>query len=400
MHVHTKRLATICLALCLCFSMFCFAPVHAAADTQITKILVQTSWTPIALMELANVNVTTTTQGAYISSAAWYDNAHNAISGRFGAETCHLEVRLSASDGYYFSEGVVAYINNTEAVRVTWESASSVLIVSHDYTPDIWAPDPIKSPGPETVNEGDWASFVVSGLYTADYQWALESPDGRNWYTLSEAETLGLFPGLTSKGDGTDRLLLYDIPAELDGWKIFCIHWSLNHISKKESGRALITVISNKPAPTPEPTPVPTPAPTPEPTPVPTPTPAPTPEPTPEPTPHVHSSNGIWYKDEDAHWRVCQECGEEYEHSEHAFQWSEARAATRRADGEEEGLCTVCGYSTTRSVPYARQTSASGSVSIDTFRLVFYGILGLIGLGLIALIIVFIVSGKRSKKRK
>ena len=395
MRAPCKRRVTLCLVLCLCLSMFCFYPGSAEAETQINKILVQTSCTPVALMELSKVTVTTTTTGASINNATWYTSSGTAVSDRFSDETCHLEVRLHTSSGYSFSEAVVAYINNTEAT-VTWESASSVLIRSHDYNPDIWAPDPIKSPGPETVNEGDWASFVVSGLYTADYQWAFESPDGRTSYTLEEAESMNIFPGMTSKGDGTDRLLIYNIPAEMDGWKIYCIHWSLHHITKKESGRALISVNYAKPVPTPEPTPEPTPAPTPVPTPAPTP--VPTPVPTPEPTPHVHSNNGIWYKDASAHWRTCEECGEEYERSAHDYQWTETRAATRRADGEEEGLCKVCGYTETRSVPYSRQNS--GNVSLDTFRMVFYGILGLIGLGLIALITVFLVSGRKKKRRR
>ena len=114
----------------------------------------------------------------------------------------------------------------------------------------------------------------------------------------------------------------------------------------------------------------------------------------------MHSSSGIWYKDADAHWHECQECGERYDSSAHDYQWTEKRAATRRADGEEEGVCKVCGYSETRSVPYARGTENASGVSMNTFRLVFYVILGLIALAVIALLIVFLLSGRRKKRRR
>ena len=272
MKLQAKRLASFILMLCLCLSAFSLAPENASAETEVKKVLVQTAYTPVALMELQYAKVSTSTGGASIASATWYDSAHNAISGKFGTDTCHLEVRVTLAEGYVFSAVVEGYINNSGAT-VQRESDTSVLLISHDYTPEIWAPVPLKNPGPETVDAGGWATFVVSSMYAQDQEWCVESPDGRTWYTFSEALTARtednkiLFPGLDVSGETTNTLVLKNIPASMDGWKVYCRFWSLEHRSSVKSAKAKITVRSSVPEPTPEPTPEPEPEPTPEPEP-------------------------------------------------------------------------------------------------------------------------------------
>ena len=287
MRATVRRGLLFALLLCLCLALFA-APTEAQATGgwPINRALIQTRYTPVALMELDLMTVGTTTEGAYVASSAWIDSSGNQVVGSFGTASVYLQLTLNAQDGYLFAPNADAYINNTAATVV--ENGGTYLTVrSHDYKPEIWAPNVIKSPGPETVDEGGWAAFVCTGQYVGSYEWCLESPDGKATYTMGEA--ISVLPTLQYSGEDTNQVILSNIPAELDGWRIFCREWSLGKLSYSQTDAALITVIGAKPtpAPTPEPTPEPTPSPTPEPTPAPTPepTPAPTPEPTPEVTP-------------------------------------------------------------------------------------------------------------------
>ena len=295
MRASVKRGLLLALLLCLCLTLFA-APREAEATGgwPINRALIQTRYTPVALMELDLMTVGTTTEGAYVASSAWIDSSGNQVVGSFGTATVYLQLTLNAQDGYLFAPNADAYINNTAATVV--ENGGTYLTVrSHDYKPEIWAPNVIKSPGAETVDEGGWAAFVCTGQYVGSYEWCLESPDGRASYTMAEA--VSVLPTLQYSGEDSNQVILSNIPAELDGWRIFCREWSLGKLSYSKTDSALITVIGAKPTPvptpsptpmpTPSPTPVPTPSPTPSPTPVPTPspTPAPTPSPTPVPTP-------------------------------------------------------------------------------------------------------------------
>lgn len=285
---------TLLLALCLCLSLLAAFPAQAQATEGmiINRALVQTSTTPVALMTTSSISVGTSSVGCYVSSADWYTSAGNPVASYFWTDTVHLEVQLTAQDGYIFSSAADAYINNEPATVVT-NGGNYLVLRSHDYTPAIWRPGLFKSPGPETVDEGGWASFVVSGQFIGAYEWRLESPDGASNYSFGEISSR--FPGLDFSGEDSDKIIVRNIPADMNGWKIYCVAWSVGKLSSVTSNTALITVNrltplptpTPTPAPTPEPTPVPTPTPTPVPTPAPTPvpTPVPTPEPTPEPTP-------------------------------------------------------------------------------------------------------------------
>ena len=291
-----KFCSILLVLVCLCLTVLVLPSGEAeATGVAVNRALIQTSTTPVALMSAGNISVGTTTQGCYIASAGWYTSGGSPVS-TFGTDTVHLELQINAQNGFTFSPGSDAYINNDVATVVA-NGGSYLTVRSHDYTPSIWRPDLFKSPGPETVDEGGWASFVVSGQYVARYEWRLERPDGTSSLSLSDA--ISVFHTLDFSGDGTDKVILRNIPADIDGWKILCKLWSVGDISSVTSNAALITVNrltplptptpvptqTPTPAPTPTPTPEPTPVPTPTPTPVPTPTPAPTPEPTPVPTP-------------------------------------------------------------------------------------------------------------------
>ena len=310
----SKRLLSLTMLLCFCLSLLAFAPAEsdAAGGWPVTRALIQTNYTPVALMEISSVTVSTSTEGCSVASSGWYTSGGTQVTDQFGTDVVHLELTLNARDGYSFAPNADAYINNTAATVVS-NNGSSLTVRSHDYTPDAWAPSVVKSPGPESVKEGASATFTATGLYVAAYEWCLERPDGSDWFSMKN--TAELFPSLQYSGEDTEKLVLNNIPASMNGWKVFCKFWSVGKISSVRTAAAPVTVTAVAPAataapvpsaavtaeptvapsPEPTPTPVPTPEPTPVPTPVPTPepTPVPTPESTPEPAPAESGSSSL-----------------------------------------------------------------------------------------------------------
>ncbi len=266
-----RRTVSVCLLVFICLFLTVSALPRAEADgTLISRVLIQTGKTPIASQPVSEISVGTSTGGCYVASSGWFDSSGNRVYDSFGTVTVHLELQVVAQGGFSFFDGTDAYINNDPATILS-NDGTTLSIRSHDYSPAIWRPDVFKSPGPETVDEGDWTSFVVSGQYVGSYEWRLERPDGSASYTLREAIS-SFFPYLTCSGENTDKLILSNVPADLNGWKIYCVLWSVGQISSSRTNTALITVraaATPTPAPTPEPTPEPTPAPTPAPTPEP-----------------------------------------------------------------------------------------------------------------------------------
>lgn len=56
-----------------------------------------------------------------------------------------------------------------------------------------------------------------------------------------------------------------------------------------------------------------------------------------------HSSTGIWHKDENGHYRVC-ECGEILDQAAHSYKWVIDKEATSTSTGLKHEECTVCGH--------------------------------------------------------
>ena len=44
----------------------------------------------------------------------------------------------------------------------------------------------------------------------------------------------------------------------------------------------------------------------------------------------------------------------------HNMSWTTLKEATKKADGEEAGECSVCGYTTKRNVPYVKPEKSGG----------------------------------------
>ncbi len=383
-----KRVLSLILFLCLLLSVGASTAPRASADnTVITKILTTISATPVALMDPSLITAATSTPGCYIAGASWYDSKGNAAVGAFNAETYRLEIRVAASEGYTIDPAAACYLNNSDVTAVPDGTGKAVTLV-REYTAAIWAPTIYKHPGSETVNEGEWASFVVSGTYIRDYQWMLVNPTDTETVLVSNLKDR--FPDMDSGGNGSSKLFLYHIPYELNGWKVVCNFIGAGNNNSVRSQGAILTVI-------PDPTRVQeTPAPEPEELsaeensdppedsvlsednqPVEQ-TPA---EETPEPA-HEHIYSSAWTYDADYHWHECPEDGARSEEEAHSFIWTETKAATTRSPGEEDGVCSVCGYRTTRSTPVLDRVSSSflmkvllALVPIDLILLALYPVL-------------------------
>ena len=75
-----------------------------------------------------------------------------------------------------------------------------------------------KSPGGETVNEGDDALFTARARNYIGIVWLIVSPDGRTVYENNSAEEA--FPGLEMAGFDGEELELLSIPITMNGWYV------------------------------------------------------------------------------------------------------------------------------------------------------------------------------------
>ena len=105
-----------------------------------------------------------------------------------------------------------------------------------------------KSPTGETVEVNGKCQFVTRYENAKYAEWHFVSPDGTS--DLDYAQAQKKFATLKIVGGDTKDLTLDKIPAELNGWKVYCRF--TNNAGSADSGSALITV-KGQPAPTTQP---------------------------------------------------------------------------------------------------------------------------------------------------
>ena len=406
MRIRSKRVLTLWLTLCICLSLLSFAPVNAHAATEIKNATTTLAMgDPVVLMDVAQNAVRASGTGYHLVSASWIDGSGNAETAYFKKGSYTLVIRLAADNGYVFAADAKGYINNSNSGITTERSGDgSELTLTRAYNATIWAPIPVKHPGPETVKEGGWCSFVVSGMYVGSYEWILESPQGE---TVPASRLTDHFPQMTTEGDGTSKIKLYNIPYEMNGWKIYCTEWSVDKLSFTNTNSTTITVTSDNPPPSPTPVPEETPAPeaaedaqT-----------APAEEAQTAPAEdaeaaeadkaeaekddkteaaaeeHVHQFSESWTYDQQTHWHACEdpECDAIDGQALHTMSWTVTREPDRDSPGEEEGVCSFCGYRAVREVPIDEEAVAQSDAQI--FRFILIGLAALLLLSIIILLI-------------
>lgn len=375
MRIERKRIVSFVLVLCLFMSLQIILPASAKAETEITKVLTQISHEPVALMEIQFVSATTTTPGCTLTSAAWFDSKGNAVSTYFDTGIYRLELKLTANEGYVFAESVAAYVNNT-AVEASLDDTRTSLTITRDYTPMLWQPTVIKHPGAETVNEGEWTSFVATATYTSDYDWSFVDTGGKS---VSAADIATKFPNVSVNGNGSGKIIVYNIPYAMNGWKVVCTFSGPG--GSIASNGAVITVKADPAKQTPSPSP------------------SPSPSASPSPEQHEHEFPEQWMSDDAKHWKQC-ECGENGKEAVHSFTWTVTRAATKAQPGEATGVCSACGYTELRAEEYTENNEAGEIPGLRTFRWILVGLFAVLALIIAVLIIQNVKEKKRRRKHR
>ncbi len=386
-----RTIKTILLSVVVCF-VFAAASVQAKADYEIDKVLATTSYVPVALMDVSDISASTSTPGCDVVSYRWVDS-YGTMSGWFSTSSCRVEIRIQAYDGYCFSENVVAYLNN-ESVTVNRDPSGKYIDFSREYAPLVWAPTIIKHPGGETVEAGGWASFVATANYTDGCRWQFVSPEGKYF---DGDELKAKFPSVSVDENGEGKMKIYDIPAEMDGWKVVCRFNGPGGTADTNSAK--ITV-KNAPAPAPSPKPTPEAVEVTEETVEQTEKVEDAAEEKTEDTEHVHKFSDSYTGDLMNHWQRCT-CGEITKREQHDMQWALVSEATNKEPGLEKGTCSVCGYSQTRElVESAKSNSNDNFLNLGKFGVlvkVFLAIVGIVGGFILIMYIRF--KARRRKQR-
>lgn len=355
------RVISAALAGLMCFcAVFAMAPA-ASADGEIGKITVRTvkNYDPYVLDSVLDHSATeSSTGGAYTSQATWYDSDGNTVSGLFEEGTYTVEITVYAVDGYSFAPDAPGYINNDPA-EVTYVDSGTVIlrrqvgVYTWNYT-QIW-----KNPGDEKLESGGTASFVVSGVYFTDVSWTLVDTDGNNVSLTKAGE---MFPDVSFQpsrpDENTARMNIRSVPGEMNGWKIYAT--LSNPTSSANTGKAKIVITDAAPTPTP------TPAPTEKPdgdTSDQDGTQTPSPAGTDGEEEHEHFFSPAWRNNENGHWHECA-CGEKSDLAAHSMSWTTVDKATGKAPGREHGVCSVCGYTEDKEIPYEGGSGALGKLFI------------------------------------
>lgn len=247
-------------------------------------------------------------------------------------------------------------------------------------------PNVTKSPSGETVQEGGTCSFIARADGAETITWYLTN--GKD--TVAAKSAAKKFSGLTVSGSTEEKLKLSNIPLSLDGWKAYAEFE--NEAGKVESDKAAITVTVLAPAVTEAP------ALTPEPDsgesassdPVDDPGDGPIDEPADD---HEHTFSLSWDYDENEHFHVC-DCGEHADAAQHDMTWQVIKKATKKADGEQIGICSVCGYMETAVIP------ASGSGGTKTLLIVLLIVCGVLLVGCAVFLGLYLYREAQKKKRR
>lgn len=117
-------------------------------------------------------------------------------------------IPLTMNDAYIWCQ----FVGTEESV----DSTAAVLTVTaaKDAKPVV-----IKNPTDETVKEGGDAIFIAKAKYAQEYTWYFVDPWGG---TVSCADAAHIYPTMKISGHDTERIVLENIPAELDGYRVYC----------------------------------------------------------------------------------------------------------------------------------------------------------------------------------
>ena len=371
-------------------------PAPTPEPQVLTKITVRLDRTPVVMMPVSEPKSAVSSKNASLVSLSWYDLLGNKLPGNsaFDYTTYRMEIIARADDGYIFSSGLNAYLNNS-ATSCSVSADGKYVTLIRQYEALVYPPRIIKHPGEETIKEGGFVSYVSTAVYAKGLTWEFVSPDGQTVFDSKDVSKT--FPNSRCENDGKEKIIIYNVPLDMNGWKVRAVFSGVEGTVTRSNP---VTIkVEADPNHTPEPTAKPeeTPEPTEEPaeTAKPTPTPASTPTPVPSEKPvetaapdqdHEHLFAAVWTADETKHWHECS-CGERSEEAAHSMRWKTLSVDNGIAN--QEGVCTVCGYREAKQVT----VNEGRIINKVPMSAVIGGSLGLMA------VLVIAESVKRSKRR-
>lgn len=156
--------------------------------------------------------------------------------------------------GDYYFDVLLTYDDGGYEYMDFWVIVNPIEVVEPDPTP---APAPTaipdvyitKHPYGETVSSGESAVFIARADHVYEIIWHVVTPEGETYDVEHAPYDL---PGLKVTGQGTETVTLSNIPQSMNGWSLECMFVGLDGVSTVTTSRAKITV--NAPPPTPAPT--------------------------------------------------------------------------------------------------------------------------------------------------
>ena len=101
---------------------------------------------------------------------------------------------------------------------------------------------------------------------------------------------------------------------------------------------------------------------------------------------HVHSYSSVWEANDISHWHQCT-CGDHADEAFHTYEWTVTKPASDEEDGEQLGVCAICGHETIQPIPAGSQPKTTPEPTAPARRLgvnFVLIILGILALGIIA----------------
>lgn len=350
-----KKVLSLLLCLLICAAAF---PAFATAEDYvgIDKVLIQTypgqggNDLPYVSGDISAFYASTTTTGVSVTGWSLVDDGGNQCTGRVEEKYYTMSITLtSQAVNYVFTRDTRGYINNESAELSYLSNDGLTATFSRRIMPRLIAPTIWHNPTDETHNAGERFSFAASASpYYDSFQWYLRSPYNEKY----EVEACGdIFTGTSANvidnGSAGTTCNLNNVSENFDGWMVYCVFKGVGGETPTQNATIHI---KNKPEPTSAPTPAP----------------AATPEPTieivatPEPTSAItiieHDYSEDWSYDETSHWHADKIPMSESvsDKGPHDMIWTETSPATKKASGEEKGVCSVCGYEESRSIEYVK----------------------------------------------
>ena len=335
----TLRFLTLMLAACMFFSLI--GPSVSAEDVIIEKVYATSEKEAVVMRTAGEIAFTTSTEGAAVSSVVWTDSAGTVLGAgdAFKQDVYTLVVTLTASDGYVFGAAAKGYLYG-KSCDIAVSADGKTVSLRRQVEPPIWSPIILKHPTEDPpIEPGGRVSFVSTANFAVSYQWLIVNPEGEPMDLMKAHDQ---FPGVVFTDTGVS-FIIDNVPAEMDGWMVMCRFYESTGTYFSDSKKAVIHVNA----------------------------PEPTPEPTPQPRAWMSNEGGHWHEDEQ---------GNTSDLAEHSFVWS-----APDEKGEEQGVCSVCGYTVSRVSDSVARQDLKGKL--------------LIGLGVAAAVLMMLSLAAPKKKK-